>query len=103
MFPKESPRKEEAHDLHDLHFEKEVVVSADIVSRKGYNLNNSIRCVRYTMPIKFNRQQCVSRYGEETEFEERFLNMQLLFPDPEDLPKLNKQGAFYPICQPGCV
>lgn len=92
---RESLEKKEAHDLHDLHFEKEVVVSADIVSRKGYNLNNSIRCVRYTMPIKFNRQQCVSRYGEETEFEERFLNMQLLFPDPEDLPKLNKQGAFY--------
>ena len=43
---RESLEKEEAHDLHDLHFEKEVVVSADIVSRKGYNLNNSIRCVR---------------------------------------------------------
>ena len=43
---RESLEKKEAHDLHDLHFEKEVVVSADIVSRKGYNLNNSIRCVR---------------------------------------------------------
>lgn len=85
----------EKNELHGLHFEKDVLVSADIVSRKGYNLSNSIRCVRYTMPIKFDRQQCTSRYGEETEFQERLLTMQLLFPDPEDLPRLNKQGAFY--------
>lgn len=42
---RESLEKEEAHDLHDLHFEKEVVVSADIVSRKH-------RCTRGTNKIK---------------------------------------------------
>lgn len=75
--------------------EKDVVIGAELVSRKGHNLNNSIRCVRYTMPIIFDRNQCISRYGNETELTTRILKMQIIFPNAEELPKLTKQGAFY--------
>lgn len=82
-------------------FEEDTVIGAELVSRKGYNLNNSIRCVRYTMPIVFDRNQCISRYGSETELTTRMLKMQIIFPNSDELPKLTKltkhtkQGAFY--------
>ena len=75
--------------------EKNVVIGAKLASRKGYNLNNSIQCVRYTMPIIFDRNQCISRYGSETELTTRALKMQIIFPNSDELPKLTKQGAFY--------
>lgn len=42
-----------------------------------------ITCTLYTKPIVYNREMCVARYGEKTEFESKTLNMQVVVPDVE--------------------
>lgn len=74
-------------------FEDNVQLGA-IFSSHGENEDCSIRCVRYTLPIKFNRAQCVSRYGDATKLTNQTLKMQVIFPEVEALSKID-QGAFY--------
>lgn len=74
-------------------FEDNVQLGA-VFSSRGESEDCSIRCVRYTLPIKFNRAQCISRYGNTTKLTGQTLKMQVIFPEVSELSKI-KQGAFY--------
>lgn len=76
-------------------FEPNVHLGA-VFSGFGSNLDEdcSINCVRYTLPIKFNREQCISRYDTSTKLTNQTLRMQVIFPEVSELSKIS-QGAFY--------
>ncbi|MGN0805282.1 MAG: sacsin N-terminal ATP-binding-like domain-containing protein [Candidatus Coproplasma sp.] len=42
-----------------------------------------ITCTHYVKPIVYDREMCISRYGEKTEVESKDLNMQIVVPDVE--------------------
>lgn len=49
----------------------------------GDGILKEITCTLYTKPIVYDREMCVARYGEKTEFERKTLNMQVVVPDVE--------------------
>ncbi len=56
---------------------------------------NVICCYRYTIPITYNRQMCISRYGKDTAFQSgKQLYLQVLVPYPEYI-KIAGNGALY--------
>lgn len=56
---------------------------------------NVICCYRYTIPITYNRQMCISRYGKDTAFQNgKQLYLQVLVPYPEYI-KTAGNGALY--------
>ncbi len=44
------------------------------------NIRQEVQCIRYTMPIVYNRQMCQSRYGATTAFTEKKMFMQVVVP-----------------------
>lgn len=43
----------------------------------------TIVCTRYTMPIEYNRDMCVSRYDSKTAFQKKQMRLQVVIPNPE--------------------
>lgn len=89
-----SVSKRPPHSSNNELFERNVTLRAILKSRRSHNIDNCIHCVRYTQPIRFNRAQCVARYGANTQLTQISLKIQLLLPIEEDLNKI-EQGAFY--------
>lgn len=63
----------------------------------GRDFSNEITCLHYVMPITYDREACVSRYGKDTAFPEKRMNMQVIIPDIEYVKDKNgiTKGAFY--------
>ena len=75
-----------------LLFEENVSVSVDMKFDADSLLQSQkkeILCYRYTMPIVYGQEECVSRYGADTEFTERRHNLIAI------LPVLNEDVADY--------
>lgn len=67
-----------------LYREKNVIISAEIISRKDTERKSAkIICTRYTMPIEYNREMCQSRYDVDTTLEKKKMELQILIPNPE--------------------
>ena len=50
---------------------------------------NEILCTHYLMPIIYNRDACVSRYGNNTAFQTKKMNMQIIVPNIEYVKENN--------------
>lgn len=73
------------------------VIISSVISSRGRNMENqkaSISCTRYTSPIRYDRDMCVSRYGEKTSFAEKGMMLQIVIPDPECVAAVGT-GALY--------
>ena len=66
-----------------LQIEKDISISVDMKDYKnGYEQveKNEIYCCRYTMPIVYGNQECISRYGKDASFSERRHNLIAILP-----------------------
>ena len=86
---------------NSLSCEESIIVSCTIgdgCSRSdgsAITTKNAMSCYRYTMPITYNRQMCMSRYGKDTAFKNgKQMYLQALIPYPEDI-KVTGNGALY--------
>lgn len=63
----------------------------------GEDVHEEISCTHYIMPIIYDRETCVSRYGQDTAFTTKKMNMQVIVPDVEYVKDKNgiKGGSFY--------
>lgn len=62
-----------------------VVISSSMSARNRYmnKQETTIVCTRYTMPIEYNREMCVSRYDSKTAFQKKRMQLQVVIPNPE--------------------
>ena len=62
-----------------------VVISSSMSARHQYmsKQETTIVCSRYTMPIEYNRDMCVSRYDSKTAFQKKQMRLQVVVPNPE--------------------
>ena len=80
-------QRKEPVEKNGIFFEDSVMVSIDM---KDYNngvdraYKSDIDCYRYTMPIIYGQEECVSRYGEDVAFTERKHNIIAVFPKATD-------------------
>lgn len=63
----------------------------------GRDFSNELTCTHYIMPITYDREACVSRYGKDTAFQIKNMNMQVIIPDVDYIKEKNgvTKGAFY--------
>lgn len=83
-----------------LQVETDVHLAVDLFDCHGQfdkPVHQELVCTRYTKPISYNREMCVSRYGEKTTFADKKLFMHIVLPHPENTYGDNaiKTGAFY--------
>lgn len=76
--------------------EDSIEISSVVSSRKKKieKQETKIVCTLYTMPIKYNREMCVSRYGTETKFESRNMELKVIVPNPDHIHEI-KNGTLY--------
>lgn len=65
--------------------EDDVIISSSMSARHQYmnKQETTIVCTRYTMPIEYNRDMCVSRYDAKTAFQKKQMRLQVVIPNPE--------------------
>ena len=65
--------------------EDDVTISSSMSARcrDTRDQKMTIACTRYTMPIEYNRDMCVSRYGSKTAFQKKQMQLQVIVPNPE--------------------
>ena len=73
-----------------------VVISSSMSARHRYmnKQETTIVCTRYTMPIEYNRDMCVSRYDSKTAFQKKRMQLQAVIPNPEYVSEVGS-GALY--------
>lgn len=65
--------------------EEDVTISS-LVSARKKNIEkrlNEIVCTRYIVPVEYDHEMCVSRYGEDTAFSSKKMTLQLIVPNTE--------------------
>lgn len=79
-----------------LEREDGVIISSIMSSRERRieKQETSISCTRYTMPIVYNRDMCVSRYGTTTAFSEKKMALQIVMPNSEFISEMGN-GSLY--------
>lgn len=73
------------------------VVISSIMSSRERRIDKqeiSISCTRYTMPIVYNHDMCVSRYGSTTAFTEKKMTLQIVMPNSEFISEVGN-GSLY--------
>lgn len=83
--------------IGNLVFENDVIVSVDIKDNyngKEQKYNTIIKCKRYTKSITYEKEECRSRYGNNTVFTKKKHNLIALFPDLSEVLKGYK-GLLY--------
>lgn len=83
-----------------LSTEEDVQIAVDLrdhCNGLDTNIRQDVRCIRYTMPITYNRKMCQSRYGETTAFTEKKMFMQVVVPSVDALygDDAIKNGTLY--------
>ena len=69
---------------NNLLIEKDIVISTvikDHTSEYDKDYSNEIVCTRYTRPIVYDKGVCQSRYGNDIQYDERRLNLVVVFPE----------------------
>lgn len=79
-----------------LEREDGVIISSIMSSRERRidKQETSISCTRYTMPIIYNRDMCVSRYGNTTAFSEKKMALQIVMPNSDFVSEVGN-GSLY--------
>lgn len=80
----------------DLSVEENVVILVDL--RNGMeSIHQEVTCLRYTMPVIYNKQMCQARYGVDTAFDEKKMFLHVVVPIPSSLKDVDviKQGTLY--------
>ena len=89
--------RKEPEKAGKLLVERDVLISADMYYYSGVDHTYSVKlhCNRYTMPVKYGKQECISRYGNNVEFSSRNHNLIVVLPKPnEDIKNFDK-GLMY--------
>lgn len=83
----------------DLTVETDVHLTVDLCDTHGQAdkpMHQELICTRYSKAIVYDRDMCISRYGEKTTFPQKRMYMHVVFPDPVSLyDNTIKTGAFY--------
>lgn len=78
--------------------EPNVIVSMDMKdhSKNGVDreYKKDIRCIRYTMPVLYDRIACVSRYSEKTAFIEKSHRLAAVVPEVNDIDGIEKGNMY---------
>ena len=80
-----------------LLFESNVAISLNMqLDNNSYSspIKKEISCYRYTMPLEYGKEECQSRYGEDTAFSKRIHNIIGIFPVIKNDPPFTK-GLLY--------
>lgn len=79
-----------------LEREDGVVISSSLSARHRFvdKQETTIVCTRYTMPIKYDRAMCVSRYDTKTAFQQKLMKLQVVLPNPEFVSEVGS-GTLY--------
>ena len=79
-----------------LEREDGVVISSSLSARHRFvdKRETIIVCTRYTMPIKYDRAMCVSRYDTKTAFRQKLMKLQVVLPNPEFVSEVGS-GTLY--------
>lgn len=82
----------------EMIFEDNIDISLNIkdYSKGGLETNehHELKCFRYTMPVVYGREECVSRYGDNTPFISKRHIISAIIPRPEEL-KNHITGRMY--------
>jgi hypothetical protein len=84
--------RSDSTNVNGMMFEEDVLISVNIADPQKQPMQKEIRCYRYKMPIVYNREACVSRYSEETEFNRKPHFIIAVLPHPEELEILRRNG-----------
>lgn len=77
-----------------IDLEENVIISSKISSTETKQREiKDIKCYRYIMPIKYNREMCISRYSKETKLSERNMTFQIVIPHPDE--DISSSGTLY--------
>lgn len=76
--------------------EDDVIISSSMSSRSRHidKQETTIVCTRYTMPIEYDRDMCVSRYDAKTAFQKKQMRLQVVIPNPEYVSEVG-YGTLY--------
>ena len=80
--------------------ERDVIISVSLRNYDNQNdtqVDEEIRCTRYSYPVVFSRKACQSRYGEKTKVGDpdgRRMILRVVLPDPAYISEVGK-GALY--------
>lgn len=80
--------------------ERDVIISVNLRNYDNQNdtqVDEEIRCTRYSYPVVFSRKACQSRYGENTQVgkpDGRRMILRVILPDPAYISEVGK-GALY--------
>lgn len=81
----------------NLLFESNVAISLNMQIDNDSDsspINKEICCYRYTMPLEYGKEECQSRYGEDTAFSKRIHNIIGIFPVIKNDPPFT-EGLLY--------
>lgn len=95
-----SVSRNSAPSITEMTVEEKVHIEADLQDYYhcvDKSFHAEISAIRYIMPVAYNREMCVSRYGKQTAFREKKMFMQVVIPMPEMLytDDSMKQGMLY--------
>lgn len=87
---------EKTRTPENIEREDDVVISSSLIARHRYaaKRETKIVCTRYTMPIEYNRDMCVSRYDSKTAFQKKQMRLQVIIPKPEYVSEVD-YGTLY--------
>lgn len=80
----------------NLSVEEDVAISVDLHNGVD-SIHQEVSCLRYTMPVIYNKQMCQARYGVDTAFDEKKMFLQVVVPIPSALKGADaiKHGTLY--------
>ena len=78
--------------LGNLYFDSDATIAInfkDSIDTYTSSTKKEIKCVRYTMPVEYGKNECISRYGNDCPFEKRNHNITAVIPvdDNDDIEK----------------
>lgn len=76
----------------DLYYDSDATIAInfkDSIDTYNNSIQKEIKCVRYTMPVEYGKNECISRYGNDCPFEKRNHNITAVIPidDNNDIDK----------------
>lgn len=82
----------------DYYFETDIDISIkikDYYNGRDTSIEKTTKCYRYIMPIKYNREACVSRYSKDTKFDVKNHSLIAVIPKFESITDIERTGTLY--------
>ena len=90
--------RSETKELGDISVEGDVRISISIKDRYqcvDKDIKHEIHCYRYKMPLTYEKESCVSRYGKNTKISRRRHNLVAVIPHYTEFQNQHIQGTLY--------